>query len=735
MLRSQKVGCVLLACIVLLEIFISTACRKTENKDSATAQAETSETEDEEPSSTGPESSSSETEPMKMDPVEKEAKEIASELGVSEKELHGRYDLFIKYADCIVNNPKLGEWRGYALHYFPIIADHLTEEYEGSFLEKVKDLRMISMPINDAGGDFNALGNTVRISGDGIVYQTDNTYTTIYHEMTHFLDAFAEGEESQEVCYTGERFAYEDDLTEEELAICLSDFSRYLYASFITEGGAELYMSKYFGRSPRAYYAESCFLIGIEWIYGSEALDTLFFSKDSTMRFIDMLKDAGYSDEKILSVFASFNYDTYARTEQPDDFICFEDVLVDLYEHVKGKNWKDDKVFCRILQQIHFGYSNMFEPAVENPEINDILVEYQDRFQWTKNIMDQIPDMQKAAYYDQLCVMIRNDKPYLATRLQFSDGSADQTVSAVEVEYDFDSEKMISYEYISYNYPTEVPKALSQGVELDARLESFVHDNSKAHQQTPYSGSSEMKDLYERACEIGNKYGVYIHVGEDLPEHLERGDASSHDALVKALDQVEEVLGSFPEGYFDQFNYGYYSGFDIVLCDWPIMNDLMVIRTNDEYIFHVALECRNKENVAMVKERLLDAIFAATDMKLKNYFENFETPEFSEEKWALLNPVEFSYSGYAEEGQTDHKYEEFKDYVTSKEAMLWAKKDRSQLMTAVMKSQDLTDECLKKAEYYCRMIREAFDDSTWPEETAWEKEIAEQTEESGEKAA
>ncbi len=137
----------------------------------------------------------------------------------------------------------------------------------------------------------------------------------------------------------------------------------------------------------------------------------------------------------------------------------------------------------------------------------------------------------------------------------------------------------------------------------------------------------------------------------------------------------------------------------------------------------------------MVKDRLLDAIFAATDMKLKNYFENFETPEFSEEKWALLNPVEFSYSGYAEEGQTDQKYEEFKDYVTSKEAMIWAKKDRSQLMTTVMKSQDLTDECLKKAEYYSRMIREAFDDSTWPEETVWEKEIAEQTEESGEKAA
>ncbi len=735
MLRSQKVGCVLLACIVLLEIFISSSCRKTENKDSAATPAETFETEGDDPSSTGSESSSSETEPMKMDPVEKEAKELAEKLGVSEDELHGRFDLFIKYADCIVNNPKLGEWRGYALHYFPIVADFLTDEYEDSFLEKVKDLRMISIPIYDAGGDFNAPGDTIRISGDGIVYQTDNTYTTIYHEMTHFMDAFAEGEESREVCYTGERFAYEDDLTEEEMAICQRDFSSYLYANFITEGGAELYMSKYFGRSPRAYYAESCFLTGIEWIYGSEALDTLFFSKDSTMRFIDMLKDGGYSDEKILLVFDSFNYDTYARIDQPDDFICFEDVLVDLYEHVKGKNWKDDKVFCRILQQIHFGYSNIFDPPVQNQEINDILVDYQVRFQWTKTVMDQIPDMQETACFDQMCVMIRNDEPYLATRIQFSDESADPSVSAIEVEYDFESEKMISYEYISYNYPTEVPKSLPQGAELDARLKSFVHDNAKAHQQIAYSGSPEMKDLYDRACEIGNKYGVYIHVGEDLPEYLERGNVGSVANLKTALDQVENVLEKFPEGYFDQLNYGYYSGFDIVLCNWPIMNELTVIHTKDEYIFHVALDCRNKENVAMVEERLLDAIFTATDMKLKNYYENFENPEFSEEKWALLNPVEFYYSGYTEEGQTDQNYETFKDYVTSKEAMIWAKKDRSQLMTAVMRSQELTEECLTKAEYYSRMIREAFDGSTWSEKTFWEEEIEKQTQNSEEKAA
>ena len=738
MLRSQKVGCALLAGIVLLEVFLGTACKKTDKAEKTEDLSSVTDISGKETEETGNDTddTSETTEQEPMDPVEKEAKELAAELGVSEEELHGRYDFFIKYADCVVNDPKMGEWRGYALHFFPIVADHLAEEYEESFLEKVKDLRMISMPIEDAAGDFNAPGDTVRIYGDGVVYKTDNTYTTIYHEMTHFLDAFAEGEESKEVCYTGERFAYEDDLTQEELAICQSDFSRYLYASFITEGGAELYMSKYFGRSPRAYYPESSFLTGIEWIYGSEALDTLFFSKDSTMRFIEMLQDAGYTGDHIKTIFESFNYDTYGKTDMPEEYIYYEDVLVDLYEHVKGSGWENDAVFCQILRQINAGYIRFYNvPMMNHREINDILFEDATLFPWTQTVMDQIDDYSESDYVDALSVMIRNDKPYLATRVQRTISTDGSEPSAIEIEFDFDAQKVLSYEYITYNHPSEIPQPLAPGAELDARLASFSHDNAKAHQQTAYAGSSEMQDLYERACELGNKYGVYIHVGEDLPEHLGRGDVSSHDALVKALDQVEEVLGSFPEGYFDQFNYGYFSGFDIVLCNWPLMNDLSVIRTEDGYIFHVALEMRNDKNVALVKDRLLDAVFTATDLKMKNYFENFEIPDFCEEKWNLLNPAGFYYSGYLSEGVTDKNYEEFKDYVPSQEAMIWGPKDRSQLMTAVMKSQDLTDECLKKAEYYSRMIREAFDDSNWPEKTIWEEEIETQMQNSEEKAA
>ena len=191
--------------------------------------------------------------------------------------------------------------------------------------------------------------------------------------------------ESGELFYAGGRFAYEEDLTAQDWEE-ISNASKYptYYASFITEGGAELYMSKYFGVSPRSYYCESCFLTGYESIFGSAALDELFFSKDSTMRFITLLKDMGYTDEKICKVIDSFNYSTYSnRNQRPDDMIAYEDVLVDMYEYKKGPNWKEDKLFCRILKMLnnadYFGpelqhgeLRNIFEPRLHDIAVNAI---------------------------------------------------------------------------------------------------------------------------------------------------------------------------------------------------------------------------------------------------------------------------------------------------------------------------------------------------------------------------
>ena len=115
MVRSQKVGCAILAGVLILEAFLGAACTKKEKKDSSSTSQETIESESEDPSSISSEETSSEIQQQPVDPVEQEAKALAAELGVSEDELHGKYEFFIKYADCVVNNPKMGEWRAYAL--------------------------------------------------------------------------------------------------------------------------------------------------------------------------------------------------------------------------------------------------------------------------------------------------------------------------------------------------------------------------------------------------------------------------------------------------------------------------------------------------------------------------------------------------------------------------------------------------------------------------------------------
>ncbi|MBO7563432.1 MAG: hypothetical protein J6T40_01100 [Clostridiales bacterium] len=736
MVKAKKIGCLILTGLLVFQGSLGTACKKKEETKDTSSTTEYSEKNTEETGDTSSEASVNETEPEPMDPTEKQAKELAQQLGVKEYELHGRYDLFIKYADCVVNNPKLGEWRGYALHFFPSVADHLTEEYEEFFLDKVRNLRMISEPLEDAAGDFIAPGDQVRVYSDGVVCNSDAYYTTLFHELTHFLDAFVSGDEAGELYYTGERFASDEDLTDEERNRFDSFSMKTYYASFITEGGAELYMSKYYGRSPRAYYSASCFLIGFEYILGSKALDDLFFAKDSTMQFIKILQGIGYSDEKICKVIDSFNFETYGKNEQPEGFICFEDVLVDLYEHEKGENWKEDKIFCHILNLIHDGYSYSYEtPVPQHEGLKDIIVEYSDMLQWTNSVMNQIPENRKGDFFDLLCVMIHNDKITLQTRVQRTDSPDGYMPDAVEIEYDWDAGKVLSYEYIEFDFPSSVPNPLPAGKELDDRLSSFVRDNAKAHQQTPYAGSSDLKELYERAAELGNKYGVYIYLGENLPDHIERGDASDAASLKTALDQVESVLGRFPDGYFDQFNYGYYSGFEIVLCNWPIMNELITYLTEDGYIFNISLECRNQSNLSQVEDRLLDAIFTATDLKLFNYFENFEDPEFSEVRWSEFNTIDFYYRGYLDEEEGRSVLSELNDNFVSIMALRTAKKDRSQLMTALMESKDLGSGSIKKAEYYSRMIREAFDDSTWPEKTLWEEELAKQMSGSEQKAA
>ena len=732
--KYNKVSCALMTSALALSMFGTTACRRAPSSTEGTTALSTavsSETDNgkEEPSDDTTDSTSETTDPRPMDPIEQQAKTLAAELGVTDEELHGKYDLFLKYADIVVNNPKLGEWRAYALHVFPILADHLTKENEEYFMGNLKDLLMKSLVLSDAAGEYIEQSNQIRIYGDGIVYETESTYTTAFHELIHFIDDTVDGKKTDDVYYTDTRFTYQDDYTDEEWAHASDYVDNCCDAAFITEGGAELFMGKYFSKTPRAYYCETSFLTGLEWIYGSETLDKIFFSHDSSMQFIRLLEDAGYSPEKICHLFDSFNFYTYQRIDMPEDPIRYEDVLIDLYTHVKDSNWKEDKVFYQILWQIHQGFSYQVEMKHTD-------VDFPDMWDFSKSLTSQVSQVNDADIMTILSVVLLDGKPYLTCGLYPVDDTKKLSSSALIIDYDFENKSIRSHELYSHAFPKKVPAASAPGDALDARLLSLKHDNTAAHQQTAYAGSSDLQASYERAAKIGNQYGMSIYLGENIPSYIDCSKAISESSHIRtALDHLEAVLADFPEDFFDQFNYGYYSGFEIVIADRPLWNELQVYSTDNGYRINICLDCRSDETLSTMKDILRDAIFSAVDLKLQNYFENLEEPQFSEEVWITKNPEGFTYYGYINDDFVKEEYELNKKYLVSFTSMRCAPKERSQLMAALLEGEELTEECLEKAQFYSACIREAFDDASWPENTVWEKRIEDQKSGSQEKAA
>ncbi len=655
--------------------------------------------------------------------VEQDAIDLATSLGVTEDELHGKYELFLKYADCVVNNPKLGEYRAYALHMFPVVADHLTSENEEYFLSKLRDLKMESLYTSGAAGEFYSMDDMIRIFGDGIVYENEATYTTIFHELTHFVDAYVDGEEGHGFYLVDDHLYGPEEMPTEAWENDLDFYN----TIFITEGGAELYMGKYFSKDPQTYTYDHMFLTGFEWIFGSQALDDLFFGSDTTQQFVGYLRDIGYSDTQIADVLRSFNYFTYNYENAPEGAVRYEDVLIDLYEHGKGDNWKEDPVFCHILRQINLSFY-FSEVPLKHQELTDVLLSQSQMQEWTDSVMKQLftgtnPDISGSFY-----VLILDGEPYLAADLERTEEIDTSRPTTLLVDYDFNNGKVQSYDYIVHPYPQTIPEVASSDQALTEKFSSLEHDHTALHSQTPYSGRADLAELYERAARIGNEYGVYIRLGEDVPSYVQtyanslEGYEFSPESIQNMstlLDQVEEILKKFPKGYFDQLDYGYYGGFEISIVEFASNNEMTVQYADDKYLMSFSMDCKAASDLLVEQDcRLMEAIFAATDKKLINYFENYEDPMFSESIWKELNPEDFYYHGYQ-----DADYERFNDYVVCYDGLRCAPKDRATLMESLMEPYAIPGPCLKKAEFYSRCIRQAFDDSSWPEKTAWEEEI------------
>ena len=319
--------------------------------------------------------------------------------------------------------------------------------------------------------------------------------------------------------------------------------------------------------------------------------------------------------------------------------------------------------------------------------------------------------------------------------------------------YDFEKDEIIEYTIRSCDWvPGEVDDKFKNEKSSGAKelIDSLKVDNSEAHDQQVTGTMSNLKEQYEKAAAIGSKHGVYIWFSDLTPEGLLKDDkiATDPSKIDAALSEIEEVLDLYPEDYFDQLLFEYYSGFAICLYDGDY--DLRMrgsYYVNGEYYMIININISNPSlneffgadtvrnmgfsSVSIMKTQLICEIWKCTEKFFANYNSHFEEPTKGNASWKKVNEPYFTYIDATEDQIIDaimgDDYDW--DYFLCRECVTFKVTDRCLLYEYVIlcamtdSLPDLTPECEKKVNELEDEIRHFFDTDGWPDETTWESVV------------
>ncbi len=337
---GMKLKCVILAASVLLALVSLAGCFETRSPRTARSQANV-EVKPGTPTEASPTPSATPTPDPKDDAVK-----LASEVGLEEKDLKGKYDLFIRYAEVVRSNPEFNGRREFIYHLFPVIADHLKSENEEFFFTKVKELRITEKHTDGIDGQYIQTENKIELDPDLETRMGKEAYSSVfYHELMHFIDLNIAGSglEGYACLMDDGSIKKYGDLDYDEM----KHMKDYLYSYFI-EGGAEMYTSEYFTYAPNSYLPRVRFLVGMKYIFGVEKIDNMFFDVDTDYQFAQLLMANGFTSEETVKVFMAMRNTPDALSE-PKTLIDPREVLIRLYIGNVGPDYEKDKIFCLIL--------------------------------------------------------------------------------------------------------------------------------------------------------------------------------------------------------------------------------------------------------------------------------------------------------------------------------------------------------------------------------------------------
>ena len=241
------------------------------------------------------------------------------------------------------------------------------------------------------------------------------------------------------------------------------------------------------------------------------------------------------------------------------------------------------------------------------------------------------------------------------------------------------------------------------------------------------------ESLYQQAQALADRFGVDIRIAEqcalDYDEFAGQALTDAYE-IRSALTVLETALSRYPEGFLPQLLYGRLESIrfelicDLTRKDWPADADYTSFAAfaqdkGDYYLIVIDVRTSGERTYYHELSHVIDRRLSWDSIYRKGAM-------YSEEAWLQLQPPGFSYSydyQHRPDDWADHLQWFVDDY-----SMTFPTEDRARVLEFAMIGWSWSfserPNLIPKLEYYGKCIRDCFDTTGWPEQTAWEQALA-----------
>ena len=236
--------------------------------------------------------------------------------------------------------------------------------------------------------------------------------------------------------------------------------------------------------------------------------------------------------------------------------------------------------------------------------------------------------------------------------------------------------------------------------------------------------------------ELEQKYGIYFYIGTEVAASDFSYDCqvvTDEKRIYEALQKIEEILGMYPEGFFEQLksagirNLAFYLAGNLKGKYASSLEYADAFAGDNGYERSIVLDIRSwnlHDNLIHEISHWIDDYIERKELLLGT--DSFET------EYAKLNPEGFEYLCSYVSGEAVRKYiyyfdeperrEEF--YFIDDYAQTYPTEDRARCFEYLMSDKGADyyqcPHIYQKMEYIAKSIRQYFDTTGWPEKTTWE---------------